>query len=752
MIKGSVWSRHQWRHVCVVKRSRQNVNQGIDEESLYCLNDQDIDNLITQVGPRSKFRKRLELLKAEQQLSLYLLCQQRRVEAADSAQVLPSTSGTSNKMRQERESWIFRGSRAAVCHQPVNEDVTKDWDHMQVIMILSKICDLETDKRELVGVFGKTGAGKRSLINAVIGVKNLLPSGGVSACTSVMIKVEANKISTKYEAEIEFITKEEWEDELWPLEHILRDDADQEKIDDDYDDYCAKLTALYGEEWRNMSTKTFMEERHFREIPEFLQCTKKILTCESAKELSAKFVKYTRSDLEEGEGSGIKRWYWPLVKCVTVRVPDNDLLQHVTLVNLPGMEIVTRLVGSCSAVWIVTEINRAASEREAWEILEDACSLMGNGGECQCIYFICTKSDHIEDSDDCQVTAVRDLILKRNEKAKKTVMSEFRKDKKIKKHFSEECFKVFTVSSKEFLKRKYLQRDDTEIPKLQESLQTLNAHHSVTLNYVSGAYGILSLIQGARCREVNEAAGQKSGAGSSFHKTLKYVVQNNGAYKTEKQRQINFNDKLSSFLTGSIDEEFRKTFPNERECGAFNGAIAAFTLDTERLIQKYSEVELQLTFLQTEEEKIRRILDRMIWKQKKKLYRSLTEKIEKHMQGCYERAATFSGPGVLKNMRDTIEWHVYDSKNIMFEQAKDVFLLHLNILKECVLKELEETLMKSIELSLKTADDSIPGGEYFKNIYIVLISQNLINEQNVHIYFIYRFYLLYFLIRCFSRA
>ena len=49
----------------------------------------------------------------------------------------------------------------------------------------------------------------------------------------------------------------------------------------------------------------------------------------------------------------------------------------------------------------------------------------------------------------------------------------------------------------------------TEIPKLQEFLQELNDCHSETLNYVSGAYGILSLIQGARRREVVRSSNKR---------------------------------------------------------------------------------------------------------------------------------------------------------------------------------------------------------------------------------------------------
>ncbi|MEQ2213503.1 hypothetical protein XENOCAPTIV_016050, partial [Xenoophorus captivus] len=332
-----------------------------------------------------------------------------------------------------------------------------------------RIRDLKTDKRELVGVFGKTGAGKTSLINAVIEEKKLLPSGDVEACTSVMIKIEANTCNTKYEAHVEFITKEEWKDELWSISQFHSDTADQNNdYDDDYQDVAEKMSALYGEEWKQKSSEKLMDDRYFSEIPEFLQSTTKILSCETAKELSAKMIKYTRTDSNQRGDKGIKRWYWPLVKCVTVKVPHNSFLQHVTLVDLPGNGDRNKsrdtmwkgIVGNCSTVWIVTEINRAAADRESWEILKSVNSLLGNAGECRHIHFICTKSDVIEDSPD-HSGDVQALILRRNTDAKAAVGKEISKLHKMKKHFSDECFQVFTVSSKEFLKRKVLSPENT---------------------------------------------------------------------------------------------------------------------------------------------------------------------------------------------------------------------------------------------------------------------------------------------------
>ncbi|XP_008303972.1 uncharacterized protein LOC103375450 isoform X8 [Stegastes partitus] len=718
-------------------------DEGIDKESLYYLDDQEIKNLITKTGPRVKFKEKLQRLKEEQssnQEAADVPVPSQHEQQADSAQVLPSTSATGKRkldFQGESSKWQQpkKRQRDTISQSYTESIILSDVKNIMGCVLArlhsqdntklnaflkNKICDLEQDKRELIGVFGKTGAGKSSLINAIIGQKDLLPSGSVSACTSVMIQVEANMRNSKYEADIEFITTEEWKDELWSMYQFLGDKAhpdeddgdDDDNDDDDDDDYrdiAEKLSALY-DEWKNKSPEILVDNKYFREIPEFLQSRKKTLTCESAKELSAKLVKYTRSEFSDRQGKEVPRCYWPLVKCVTVKVPNNDLLQHVTLVDLPGNgdrnksrdKMWKGIVGDCSTVWIVTEINRAAAEKEPWEILKSASSLMGNGGKCQQIHFICTKSDLIEDPDDHSTADIHARIFQRNMEVKEVVRKEFHKLNKVKKHFQDDCLEVFTVSSKEFLKGKRLNPEDTEIPKLQDFLQDLNDCHSETLNYVSGAFGILSLMHGASRREVR---GKKGGA---FHKTLKSIVENGGVYKPKKGKQINFNMKLASYLMNSIDEEFRNTFPNEEKWGSFNGVITKFSLDTERLIQENQSLKLQLTFLSTEEENIKTKLKEIIWVNKKAIYNSLTETIEEKMLPCYKKAAAFSGDQTLKYMRDTIAEHVRVSKNTMFEEAKAVMLNQLNVLKEKILKTLQETMKESIELSLKTDDNSIP--------------------------------------------
>ncbi|XP_036797610.1 nuclear GTPase SLIP-GC isoform X3 [Oncorhynchus mykiss] len=609
-----------------------------------------------------------------------------------------------------------------------------------------KIQTLEKDKKEIVAVFGKTRAGKSFLINTILGETTLLPSGNQGACTSVMIQVEANMTDSdsKYIAEIEFMTEEGWKED--------GNDEDKERDDDDDDD-DEKISALYGKDGRGATLEELMDRKHFREIPEFRLSVKKIFVCDTAKQLSKKITCYTRSDT-------FKRRYWPLVKCITIKVPNSkDLLEHVVLVDLPGNgdcnksrdEMWKLFVGNCSAVWIVSDIARATSEKESWEILNSTVSLFGPGGECRSISFICTKTDDIEEN---QKADARTCILRRNETTKRQVRDKFNKQKKVKKHFSggKDFLQVFTVSSKEYQKEKHLQQEETEIPKLQEFLRNLNDRRTKTSVYVSGAYGILSLIHGAKSSDMTDSKeevcqvleqrlkdeiksiGQTMdeayetferclsegvrqseesceklmnkviaprGKKASGYQVVKSLCKNGGVHKPkgkkEMRRELNLNESLASRMRSLIDEQFKIHFPNEGKHGPIREQIDTFTLDTNSLFRKHPEMSLHLIFLKTEETEFKAKLICDLREKKKKIYSTLTESIKDSMHRCYIRASEHTGKDSLKRMKDDLHQHM--KNNNIFQKAKEDMLDHIMMQLKCKLQE-------SMDLSLKTPNSS----------------------------------------------
>ena len=70
------------------------------------------------------------------------------------------------------------------------------------------------------------------------------------------------------------------------MNQFFGDKADEEREDDDHDDIVEKLSALYGDEWKDKSPENLMDSKYFREIPEFLQSRKKTLTCESVNKIN----------------------------------------------------------------------------------------------------------------------------------------------------------------------------------------------------------------------------------------------------------------------------------------------------------------------------------------------------------------------------------------------------------------------------------------------------------------------------------
>ncbi|RXW22795.1 hypothetical protein EST38_g3042 [Candolleomyces aberdarensis] len=82
----------------------------------------------------------------------------------------------------------------------------------------------ETLPTTLIAVCGATGAGKSSVINAVLD-DNIVPTSGIRACTSVVTRISYNEDPNSITAVIAFLTREEWKDELTVLLQDLADDT-----------------------------------------------------------------------------------------------------------------------------------------------------------------------------------------------------------------------------------------------------------------------------------------------------------------------------------------------------------------------------------------------------------------------------------------------------------------------------------------------------------------------------------------------
>ncbi|KAL0993418.1 hypothetical protein UPYG_G00107580 [Umbra pygmaea] len=752
-------------------------DQEINEESFLLLTERDIECLIPTIGPRIIFRNKHNLLVKKQQTpSNVENTKVAKSSSAVSGKNMPSTSRTTtlpgkrksdltdaHKQSKKQTHHATSGTIASLDSEKntvkkVMESVRSKLDEMPstklTVFLRDKIKTLEKDRKQIVGVFGKTGSGKSSLINAILDETKLLPSGGQGACTTVMIQVEANMTDDQYIAEIEFITVEDWTNELWPIVDKEHDD-EEDCINDN-----EKITALYGNDAYGKDVEELMDRKYFSKVPEFFVSHKKLISCNTAEELSEEITDFTRSDTECDPSI---RKYWPLVKCLTIKVPNSkELLEHVVLVDLPGNgdcnksrdEMWKSFVGNCSAVWIVSDISRATSEKEAWDILHNTISLLGPGGECRSIRFICTKTDDIGDVENADK---HNWILTRNESTKKKVKETFNKQKELKKHFScgEEFFQVFTVSSTEYRMGNILEQEETEIPKLKKFLRNLNDHSTRCSDYISGAYGILSLIQGAkssdmtsskedvckvleqRLKEKLESIGQymekpykdfdqcllqgvqKSeesceklinevlrGKKHGGFQVMKSICVHDGVYKPKgkNKKEINMNERLASRMRQCIDESFTFFFPNDK-CGPIKAEIENFTLDTNSLFGENQSMSLHLTFLKTEEKELKAKLVFDLITKKKEIYFTLSNSIKDSMKVSYRRAAAYKGLESLKKM--TEELHQHAKKEHIFEKAKDDMLDQLTKLKDHIVMQLMFKIQESLEISLKTPNSSL---------------------------------------------
>ncbi|XP_063054473.1 nuclear GTPase SLIP-GC-like, partial [Engraulis encrasicolus] len=598
-----------------------------------------------------------------------------------------------------------------------------------------------------IGLFGQTGCGKSSLLNTLLGEPDLLPTGQLEACTSVIIQVEAKSEDNNYKATIDFISEEEWHKELKGLLEDLEEDRTS-SISQMAED---KVSALYGSD---ATSKSFDE---------------------LATALSDEIQPYIMAD-ESGQ------LFWPIVKTVKIEVPKwKHLPENIVLVDLPGNgdhnqsrdEMWKKMLSQCRVVWIVSAITRPASDNCAWEIFETNRNDMVQGGECTSIAFICTKTDDIDatsymrneklkDEDLPGITSdserERACILHRNKKAKD------------KTHDINVDISVFTVSSHEFDSQKHLEEKDTEIPLLKEELDRFNNRKQ----FVSSASGILHLIQAgamnkdrsklhtellkilrveldslrrtlqtrydqlkqklfegvqkakeSRDKVLQNQLSAPRGKGGGFHRTLSALCRSNGYFRSRGETR-DVNQALAQAMQNSIDEEFNRLFPKaaggmasikmkgeqDNQYGkglkktgqSIQERIDEFTICSINVNQGYKEPEAVLhilKFLKGKEAKLKEKAHTDIMDTKKAMYASIRETIKQQMTPGYEKADKVSGKGSMEKKRTILVEHASSAANQMFDRAKDKMLEKFTGLMDRIEADFKNTLEEAVRHALK---------------------------------------------------
>ncbi|EUC39737.1 hypothetical protein COCMIDRAFT_45972, partial [Bipolaris oryzae ATCC 44560] len=276
-------------------------------------------------------------------------------------------------------------------------------------------------KRTVVGVVGNTGAGKSSVINAMLDEERLVPTNCMRACTAVVTEISWNnsdEASSKYRAEIEFISPEDWEKELSVLMQEFSSESgklsrEAQDPNSDAGIAWAKFHAVYPSVPKDALHKstipTLMSKNAVRSV---LGTTKQIhmshpgrFYVELQKYVDSK-EKVSRKDKTKNkpQNSPPKMEYWPLIKVVKIYTKSPALSTGAVVVDLPGVQdsnaaraaVAQSYMQQCTGLWIVAPINRAVDDKTAKTLLGDSFKrqLKYDGGFSS-VTFICSKTDDI---------------------------------------------------------------------------------------------------------------------------------------------------------------------------------------------------------------------------------------------------------------------------------------------------------------------------------------------------------------------
>ncbi|KAJ7600677.1 P-loop containing nucleoside triphosphate hydrolase protein [Mycena floridula] len=239
-----------------------------------------------------------------------------------------------------------------------------------------------------IGILGATGAGKSTLVNALLQM-NILPTSGHRACTSAITVVTHHKKDTIV-ASITFLTEEEWSNEI----KLSLDDCESEsdgvrqipKINSssslEVAESWQKIRDVYPRENFNTLAKMTVQEliSSDENIRQVLGTTK-VVSCATVEEFSKEIVKYIGPKKKDRRKGIVQEpVFWPLICQVKIECRSPILETGVVLIDLPGTSdtnavrnnIAETFMKKCDFLWVVSPMSRASDEKAAWDLTNKA--------------------------------------------------------------------------------------------------------------------------------------------------------------------------------------------------------------------------------------------------------------------------------------------------------------------------------------------------------------------------------------------
>ncbi|KAF5023216.1 hypothetical protein F66182_4724 [Fusarium sp. NRRL 66182] len=300
---------------------------------------------------------------------------------------------------------------------------TEGMEHTMIKEWLKEHCQLRQKHQNLeilAGVEGPTGAGKSSFLGALLGIKELFPSGHQGAATAVVGKVSwnwDNAPAHRFRARVTFKKKEDIEEALKSLlkdlnhlsglkrsrtsgEYDGEDDceydgeaiADEITITKDKINYeLPKVKAVWGLKRKQLQDKArkCIEEATYGDVVQEIFSTnpKAVqylsngfleIKISSKQEFSGKVKPFLDSTYRKHGGVGRRFAVWPLVENVHLYVKSKILESGLTLVDLPGCgdatasrsEIAREFSHRLDVRIVVCPVARATDEKQGQALIQ----------------------------------------------------------------------------------------------------------------------------------------------------------------------------------------------------------------------------------------------------------------------------------------------------------------------------------------------------------------------------------------------